>query len=110
MRTYIIMINHALSRHMFGYWLMFVCLIHWFRPHKYPWCQNFHPHLPLGTGWETVMDGHGSLQRSWCPWGGALLKLKVQVMVEEALEHLGSSRCSWKNDGKIYGKWWFNIV
>lgn len=47
------------------------------------------PHLILEEGWETVMDGHGghgSLQRSWCPWGGALLKLKVQVMVEEALE------------------------
>jgi len=42
------------------------------------------------VGWETVIDGNGLLQRSWCPWGGALLKLKVEVMVEEALEHLGA--------------------
>lgn len=49
------------------------------------WFQHV-PHLILEEGWETVIDGNGLLQRSWCPWGGALLKLKVEVMVEEALE------------------------
>eukprot|EP00435_Cladocopium_sp_Y103_P044800 s1636_g12.t1 len=50
------------------------------------WFQQV-PHLILEEGWETVMDGNGLLQRSRCPWGGSLLKLKVEVTVEEALEN-----------------------
>lgn len=65
-----------------------------------------------------MIDGHGLLQRFvGCPWGGALLKLKVEVMVEEALEHLGASNLGLpglvnieKADGKADGKWWFNGI
>lgn len=34
--------------------------------------------------------GEGVLQESVCPWGGSLLKLRVKVMVEEALEMPGT--------------------